>query len=939
MLKIRQEMLVKKRDGRTLSFDRELIARAIRKAFRADLGLDQLDQIDPDKLADIERMTESVVKRVKDQADTDEGVDVESIQDKVEQELMRAEYFSVARRYIIYRAERKRVRRLRAEENLETSGTDAFPEIMVNRDGRLENIDFSRLRRQVTDACVGLKESCSSTELFEEIEKQFYNGITPKEIGRAMVLAARSRIENDPSYDAVASRLMLNIIYRESLDKQSGSDDLATLYEKQFSRYIGIGVEAGRISSELKSFDLEKLAQAIDCERDSLFPYLGLQTIYDRYLLHIEGRRIEAPQYFWMRVAMGLSINEGENKNDRAIEFYNILSTFRFTSATPTLFNAGTCHPQLSSCYLSTVDDDLDHIFKVISDNAKLSKWAGGLGNDWTNIRATNSHISGTNGQSQGVIPFLKVVSDTAVAVNQGGKRKGAVCSYLETWHMDIEEFLDLRKNTGDDRRRTHDMHTANWIPDLFMKRLFADQEWTLFSPDETPDLHDLVGSKFEERYEHYEQLAEQGKIKLSKKIPAKELWRKMLTRLFETGHPWITFKDPSNVRSPQDHVGVVHSSNLCTEILLNTSKDETAVCNLGSINLRNHITDGQLDLEKLKVTVDTAVRMLDNVIDINFYPTDEAKNANKRHRPVGLGLMGFQDAIAACGYSYASDDAVEFADRSMEAISYYAILASSKLADERGTYGSYEGSKWDRGLLPIDTIDLLEQERGVPVEMDRSSTMDWDTVRAQVAKHGMRNSNVMAIAPTATISTIIGVTQSIEPTYKHLFVKSNLSGEFVQVNISLINELKKRDLWNDDLLEAIKYYDGSLGDIEGLPDDIKDRYATAFEIEPKWIIECASRRQKWLDMGQSLNLYIEQASGKQLDEMYRMAWTRGLKTTYYLRSLGATQVEKSTVDINKFSVQPRWMKNQSASAEVVVSRQPEVQQCRIDDPDCEACQ
>ena len=761
MLKVIQEMLVKKRDGRTLSFDRELIARAIRKAFRADLGLDQLDKIESEQLAEIERITEQVVHSVKEKSETDAGVDVEAIQDQVEKELMRAEYFSVARRYIIYRAERNRVRKLRAEESMESTGTSEFPEIMVSRDGRLENVDFDRLRRQVDEACEGVSETCDAGLLFDEVQKQFYNGITPKEIGRALVLAARCRIENDPNYNTVASRLMLNIIYRESLDKSSAKDNLAAVYERQFDRFIGIGIEAGRISPELKSFDLPRLAAAIVPERDSLFPYLGVQTIYDRYLLHIDGRRIEAPQYFWMRVAMGLAIAEGDNKNERAIEFYNILSSFRFTSATPTLFNSGTCHPQLSSCYLSTVSDDLDHIFKVIADNAKLSKWAGGLGNDWTNIRATNSHIKGTNGQSQGVIPFLKVVSDTAVAVNQGGKRKGAVCSYLETWHMDIEEFIDLRKNTGDDRRRTHDMHTANWIPDLFMKRVTEKKEWTLFSPDETPDLHDLVGQAFEARYEYYEQQAAQGRIKLFKTIQAEDLWRKMLTRLFETGHPWITFKDPSNVRSPQDHKGVVHSSNLCTEILLNTSADETAVCNLGSINLLNHITDGKLDLEKLQETVNTAVRMLDNVIDINFYPTDEAKNANQRHRPVGLGLMGFQDAIAACGISYASDEAVEFADKSMEAISYYAIQASSLLAQQRGAYGSYEGSKWDRGLLPIDTVDLLEQERGVPIEMDKSVSMDWAPIRKLVAEHGMRNSNVMAIAPTATISTIVGVTQS----------------------------------------------------------------------------------------------------------------------------------------------------------------------------------
>ncbi|MEZ6109104.1 MAG: ribonucleoside-diphosphate reductase subunit alpha [Pirellulaceae bacterium] len=606
-----------------------------------------------------------------------------------------------------------------------------------------------------------------------------------------------------------------------------------------------------------------------------LFPYLGLQTIYDRYLLHIDGRRIETPQYFWMRVAMGLSIRE-DDPTARAIEFYNMLSSFRFTSATPTLFNAGTLHPQLSSCYLSTVSDDLDHIFKVISDNAKLSKWAGGLGNDWTSIRATNAHIKGTNGRSQGVIPFLKVVSDTAVAVNQGGKRKGAVCSYLETWHLDVEEFLDLRKNTGDERRRTHDMHTANWIPDLFMKRVMSNQDWTLFSPDEVPDLHDLTGRAFEQRYEFYEQEAREGRIKISRTVSAVGLWRKMLTRLFETGHPWITWKDPSNLRSPQDHCGVVHSSNLCTEILLNTSKDETAVCNLGSINLRNHITDGQLDVEKLEETVRVAVRMLDNVIDINFYPTDEARNANLRHRPVGLGLMGFQDALAACGINYASDEAVTFADRSMEAISYFAILTSSELAAERGRYSSYEGSKWDRGLLPIDTIDVLEFERGEAVEVDRGSSMDWDVVRESVAKHGMRNSNVMAIAPTATISTIIGVTQSIEPTYKNIFAKSNLSGDFTQVNIPMVQELKKRGLWDERMLGQLKLHQGTVSGIKSLPDDIKGRYATSFEIEPKWLIECAARRQKWLDMGQSLNLYLLDPNGRKLDEMYRLAWAQG---------------------------------------------------------------
>ena len=692
-----QDLNVRKRDGRIVSLDNQRIAIAIQKAFCAERNLKDATQLEQVLIDQIDEITDDVVAAIAPKADVDRGVGVEEIQDVVERELMRAEHFSVARRYILYRAEHNKIRQLRAEERMES--TSPFPEMMVKREGKLENLDFPRLHSQINAACEGLTETCSPEILYEEVQKQFFNGITPREIGRSMVLAARARIENDPDYDKVAGRLVLNIIYRESLGKSSsGNEDLAELYRKQFKSFIETGIEADRICPALgEKFDLELLAETIDSKRDALFPYLGLQTIYDRYLLHIDGRRFEAPQYFWMRVAMGLSINE-DHPTERAIQFYNILSTFRFTSATPTLFNSGTLHPQLSSCYLSTVSDDLDAIFKAIADNAKLSKWAGGLGNDWTNIRATNSHIKGTNGQSQGVIPFLKVVSDTAVAVNQGGKRKGAVCSYLETWHLDVEEFLDLRKNTGDERRRTHDMHTANWIPDLFMKRVLEDREWTLFSPDEVPDLHDLYGKAFEERYEFYEREAKNGNIKLYRTVDAKSLWRKMLTRVFETGHPWITFKDPSNVRSPQDHAGVVHSSNLCTEILLNTSADEIAVCNLGSVNLLNHITDGELDLQKLEETITTAVRMLDNVIDINFYPTTESRNANMRHRPVGLGLMGFQDALSACGISYASEGAVEFADRSMEAISYFAISASAKLAEERGAYSTYEGSKWDRG-------------------------------------------------------------------------------------------------------------------------------------------------------------------------------------------------------------------------------------------------
>lgn len=935
---IETTLLVAKRDGRIVSFDRRLISIAMQKAFCADRNLDAIDSLDPTTLAQIEEMVDRVVAEICDPSQSAPAATVEQIQDAVERELMRQQFFSVARRYILYREEHTRIRLLRAEERMDSG--EPFPRVMVARGDQMENLDFDRLRGQLATACRGLDDICSPLALFDDVERQFYDKITPPEIAKAMVLAARTRIEQDPAYDAVAGRLVLNIIYRESLGQAVEGSDRDRLYRERFESFVEQGIAAGRLTPELRQFDLPRLAEAIVAERDELFPYLGLQTIYDRYLLHVDERRIEAPQYFWMRVAMGLAQAEGADRTERAIEFYDVLSSLRFTSATPTLFNSATCHPQLSSCYLSTVMDDLENIFKVISDNARLSKWAGGLGNDWTNIRATNAHIKGTNGKSQGVIPFLKVVSDTAVAVNQGGKRKGAVCSYLETWHADIDEFLDLRRNTGDERRRTHDMHTANWIPDLFMKRVEADAEWTLFSPDQVPELHDLVGKAFEERYEHYERLAAEGKMQLSRKVSARDLWRKMLTRVFETGHPWITFKDPSNIRSPQDHAGVVHSSNLCTEILLNTSRDETAVCNLGSINLPRHIVDGQLDLAKLQATIRTAVRMLDNVIDINYYPTAEAKTSNLRHRPIGLGIMGFQDALAKCGISYASQAAVEFADRSMEAVSYFAILASSELAAARGTYQSYRGSKWDRGLLPIDTIDLLEQERGCKVEMDRSSTMDWDVVRRQIAQHGMRNSNVLAIAPTATISTIVGVTQSIEPIYKHLFVKSNLSGEFVQINVNLVNELKERGLWDAEMCEAIKYYDGSLGEIGRLPDDIKGRYATAFEIEPRWLIECASRRQKWIDMGQSLNLYLDKPNGRTLDEMYRLAWRMGLKTTYYLRSLGATQVEKSTVDINKFGVQPRWMKNKSASADIEVNRQaPAAKACRIVDPDCEACQ
>jgi ribonucleoside-diphosphate reductase alpha chain len=942
MLRAPHEWLVRKRDGRVVPFDLSRIQNAIACAFRAELNLADGQPLDADVMSEIASVAESVADDVAPFGSQPSGVDVERIQDLVEMGLMSLNHYRVARRYIIYRSDHAKMRAIRGDAPIAVADP---PVQVVLADGTRVPFDARRARKRLVEACRDLGDVVDFDELVEDVIRSVFDGIEAREIYRVQILAARSRIERDPAYDIVASRLMRNFIYQEALGETPEAKTLADQHRNQFEHYIIDGIRAGRLCSELREFDLARLADAMQPERDGQFRYLGLQAIYDRYLLHIDGRRIETPQFFWMRVAMGLAIQERESRDDRAIEFYEVLSTFRFTSATPTLFNSATPHPQLSSCYLSTVSDDLGHIFKVVADNARLSKWAGGLGNDWTNIRATNAHIHGTNGNSQGVIPFLKVVNDAAVAVNQGGKRKGAVCSYLETWHLDIEEFLDLRKNTGDDRRRTHDMHTANWIPDFFIQRVRENGSWTLFSPDEVADLHDLHGRAFAERYEHYERLADEGELHLFRRLPAIDLWRKMLTRLFETGHPWITFKDPSNIRSPQDHAGVVHSSNLCTEILLNTSPEETAVCNLGSVNLLAHIDGGKLDLQRLQATVRTAVRMLDNVIDINFYPTPEAERSNQRHRPVGLGIMGFQDAVHALRMSYASEAAVEFADRSMEAISYFAILASSELARERGRYPSYAGSKWDRGMLPIDTLNLLEEQRGVPVPVDRAEALDWQPVRDAVAQHGMRNSNILAIAPTATISTIIGVSQSIEPAYKYLYVKSNLSGEFTQVSDVLVAALKERGLWDARMLEEIKYYDGSLQNIGCIPLDLREQFLTAFEIDPKWLIECAARRQKWIDQGQSLNLYLAEPSGRKLHDMYLLAWEKGLKTTYYLRTLAATQVEKSTVDVNRFGIQPKWMKNRSASSEISVQRpetaelEPAVQACRLDDPTCEACQ
>ncbi|MCB0329656.1 MAG: ribonucleoside-diphosphate reductase subunit alpha [Bdellovibrionales bacterium] len=957
-----RNLKIYRRDGSTLvRFNPLKIASAIEKAFRATY---QLEGPTPQEVIDaVNLITSKVVKRAVEMYRAGETLHVELIQDEVERQMMAEGFFQVAKDFIIYRTSRAIVRDRgteeivvkKAEQQVDLAITDPGHIFKVTaKDGSTFDLSEGELRLRIDFACRGYEETVDAESVLQASLNNFYEGVREREVNFSNIMAAKARIEKEPDYSYVAARLLLDVIYRETLSTDAHSPSLNENHRAYFKDYLKQAIELERLDPRLLEYDLDAIASALELKRDQQFAYLGLQTLYDRYLIHHEGRRLETPQIFWMRVAMGLAIEEGEEKEARAIQFYNVLSRFLFVSSTPTLFNAGTLHPQLSSCYLSTVMDDLKHIFKVVSDDAQLSKWAGGLGNDWTNVRATGSWIKGTNGTSQGVIPFLKVANDTAVAVNQGGKRKGAMCAYLETWHLDVEDFLELRKNTGDERRRTHDMNTANWIPDLFMKRVSENGTWTLFSPSDVPDLHDLYGSAFDARYEEYERMTETGEMKLFKKVEAVTLWRKMLSMLFETGHPWITFKDPSNIRSPQDHVGVVHSSNLCTEILLNTSADETAVCNLGSINISAHLVDGKLDLGLLQATVSTAMRMLDNVIDINFYPTLEARNANLSHRPVGLGLMGFQDALYELGVSYASQEAVRFADESMEAISYYAILASTEMAKERGRYPSYPGSKWDRGLLPIDSIALLAQERGEEfVDVDRSSKLDWNVVREAVKANGMRNSNTMAIAPTATISNITGVTQSIEPSYKHLFVKSNLSGEFTVSNTYLVKKLKELAMWDDEMIDDLKYFDGSILEIERIPEDVKQTFLTAFEIEPEWIIECASRRQKWIDMGQSLNLYLAEPSGKKLHDMYTRAWRKGLKTTYYLRSLGATQIEKSTMDINKRGLQPRWMKSKSASADIQVQRtqvkmdaaaetkgsaQMPKAVCNLDG-DCESCQ
>jgi len=898
------------------------ISASLESLFRSHHGLE--GQAEEGIISSINEVTAHVAKTIF--ALDQECLTREQLEEVIENSLMELGFYNEAKQYIRSRS---------GVEAVNTPKTVGKSFIITGEKNSTYSITEDDVRKQITHACRNTLGVNVDTLVHASL-LNFYEGITENEVDTALIMAARACIEIEPNYTYVTAKLLLEKIYRETLECSSREKSFEQSYRDYFISYIQKGISVERLSTELYNFDLDALSKALVPERDYLLQYLGLQTLYDRYFIHHKERRLETPQIFWMRVSMGLSIQE-ENKTQRAIEFYTILSKLLYSPGTPTLFNSGTNHSQLSSCYLSTIDDDLSHIFKVISDDAQLSKWAGGLGNDWTNVRATGSMIKGTNGRSQGVIPFLKVANDTAVAVNQGGKRKGALCSYLETWHLDIENFLELRKNTGDERRRTHDMNTANWIPDLFMKRVEENSHWTLFTPSDVPDLHSLYGSAFEKRYEEYEKQAEDGKIALYRRVDAKDLWRKMLSMLFETGHPWITFKDPSNVRSPQSHVGTVHSSNLCTEILLNTSKEEVAVCNLGSINLIAHLdSENNIDEALLEYTVTTAIRMLDNVIDINFYPIPEAKNSNSKHRPIGLGLMGFQDLLHKKSISYASFQAADVADDVMEKISYYAIIASSNLAKERGPYESFKGSKWDQGLLPIDTIELLEKERGQKVDMDKSFKKDWDFVRTLVKKQGMRNSNTMAIAPTATIANILGVSASIDPNYKNLYVKSNLSGEFTVANIYLIEELKKLNLWDKEMIDDLKYFDGSVAEIERIPAHIKKNFLTAFEVDSLWLIECGSRRQKWIDMGQSMNLFLAEASGKKLHEMYFAAWKKGIKTTYYLRALAATTIEKSTTDINKRGLQPRWMKNKSASSNIVVERKGQV--CSMDEG-CESCQ
>jgi ribonucleoside-diphosphate reductase alpha chain len=931
---------VRKRDGSIVDFDSVKITAALEKAISAVRGGTVQSELDA--------LTLKVVKEL-DNTYRGTIADMEGVQDIVEQVLMGSGYYDVAKAYILYRERHAQIRSEKQDEIFQKIEENRLS--IIDRDGKKVNFSEQLLRNYIAQACKGYEGVVNVEDILRSVEASLYDNIPTGELSNLVVMTTRGLIEINPIYDVVTARMFLSTMYREVIGAHIRVEERAA-YSEAFVKNMRQGVAIGRLDKAIGEFDLESLSKRLDPIRDEMIPYRGLQTLYDRYFTYDHGaeKHLETPQMFWMRVAMGLAINEPD-RNAAAARFYDVLSKLEFVSSTPTLFHSGTAYPQMSSCYLTTVQDDLYDIFKAYSDNAQLSKWSGGLGNDWSNIRATGAFIKSTGVESQGVIPFLKISNDVTVAINRSGKRRGATCAYLEAWHLDVEDFIDLRRNTGDERRRTHDMSTAIWIPDLLLKRVQEDGKWTLFSPHEVPELHHTFGSMFERRYAEYEKMAAEGKLQMHKTVKAKDIWRHMLTQLFETGHPWITFKDPSNIRSPQDHVGVVHNSNLCTEITLNTSKDETAVCNLGSVNMARHVSKGQLDMRKLEETVKTGMRMLDNVIDLNAYPTVEAKNSNMRHRPVGLGIMGFQDALYQLDINFDSEEAVKFADQSMEAIAYYAIMASAELAKEKGSYQTYKGSKWDRGVFPQDTLDILEKERGIKINVPRGGTLDWTPVREAVRNYGMRNSNCMAIAPTATISNIAGCFPSIEPIYNEVYVKSNMSGDFTVVNRYLVEDLKKVGLWSKRMLEEIKNHDGSIQQINSIPTKLKEKYKNAFEIEPEWLIRIAAYRGKWIDQSQSLNIFTATSSGKRLSDIYLYAWAMGLKTTYYLRTLGASGIEKSTVDITKQKTRAEAEPITVASPVVIQKIQPmpepqvpadvgsEVKACKIEDPDCEACQ
>jgi ribonucleoside-diphosphate reductase alpha chain len=925
-----------RRNKQVVPWNESKIEIAVRKAFLS-LHLDSQPAV---------KIARSVTDRLND---ADQAfINIEDVQDAVQEEMMRQGFFKVAESYILHRAHRAQLRDLEVKP-VEDEQQEAMI-VVTDEEGNNNFWDGLDLRLRIDFAMIGLDLNLAKDEIEAELRRSLYPEMKRSDLQKTIILNAKSMIEKDADFAKFAARILLTYIYEEVLDWdiiKDGVNGLKEAHRTGFKTYLKRAVEIDRLNSGLLEFDIEAISASLDPSADLNFDYLGIQTLYDRYLIVDKvakvKRRLEVPQFFWMRVSMGLFIRDEVNKEQKVSDLYNLYKSRRFCSSTPTLFNSGTLHSQLSSCYLYKVDDTIESIMhRGIADNAFLSKWAGGLGGSWTSVRGTGGFIKGTNGESQGVIPFLKLHNDQLVAVNQGGKRRGSGCAYLETWHNDIIDFLELRKNTGDDRRRTHDMNTANWIPDLFMKRMESRGDWTLFRSNEVPDLHDLYGKAFEDRYAEYEAKAERGEI-FGETVPAIDLWKSMLRMIFETGHPWITYKDPCNIRSPQDHAGVIHSSNLCTEITLNTSADETAVCNLGSVVLDSHLDkDGNLDHEKLRETIRIAVRALDNVIDINFYPTDSAKTANTRHRPIGLGIMGLQNALYNKNIAFASQAAVEFNDEFMEAIAYYAYEASSDLAEEFGTYSSYKGSKWDRGIMPQDSIDLLEQERGIEINVPRAGKMDWKPLREKIAKQGMRNSNVLAIAPTATISNIMGTTPCIEPTYKNLFVKSNLSGDFIVLNSSLVKDLKAEGLWDEEMVDQLKYFDGELDSIENIPDHLREKYKTAFTIDYQYFIDAASRRQKWIDQAQSVNLFLPEPDIKALSHMYRDAWHKGLKTTYYLRTLGASNIEKATVAVKK-EMRGRVSDTAAGGDSKKEYSDAEKQACSLDaminGGECEACQ